>query len=151
METSWIITADEGRARIFAESDPGKPLREIDAMVNTGARMRTMDKVSDKMSPRAAGASAHGSGAATPGSQYQPQQTPQEREAELFARSVADYLQRAWQAGQFHKLELFAAPRFLGLLRTALDPQLKALVTHEASKDYTSLNAHQLRERRATS
>jgi len=149
MDTSWIVTADEGRARIFAESEPGKALQEIDTMVNTGARMRIMDKVSDKMSPKAAGASMHGTGGATPSSQYQPQQTPEEREAEFFAKTVADYLLKAWQAGQFHKLELFAAPRFLGLLRVELDPQLKALVTHEANKDYTSLTAHQLRERRA--
>ena len=149
METRWIVTADEGRARIFAESDPGKPLQEIDAMVHTGARMRTMDKVSDRLSPKAAGASRHSTGGATPTNQYEPQQTPQEREAEFFAKTVAGYLLKAWQAGQFHKLELFAAPKFLGVLRMVLDPQLKALVTHEASKDYTSLNAHQLRERRA--
>lgn len=150
MDTIWIVTADEGRARIFSESEPGKPLQEIDAMVNTGARMRTMDKVSDKMSPKAAGASKHATGGATPTNQYEPQQTPEEREAEFFAKTVADYLLRAWQAGQFQKLELFAAPKFLGLLRALLDPQLKPLVTVESNKDYTSLNAHQLRERRAT-
>lgn len=150
MDTIWIVTADEGRARIFGEPGPGKPLQEIDAMVNTSARMRTMDKVSDKLSPKAAGASKHATGGATPTSQYEPQQTPEEREAEFFAKSVADYLLRAWQAGQFQKLELFAAPKFLGLLRALLDPQLKPLVTVESNKDYTSLNAHQLRERRAT-
>lgn len=149
MDITWIITADEGRARIFSEAAPSGPLREIAGMVNTGARMRTLDKVSDKLSPKAAGASTHSTGGATPTSQYQPQQTPAEREAEFFARSVADYLLEAWQAGQFQKLELFAAPRFLGVLRAVLDSQLKPLVIHESDKDYTRLNAHQLRERRA--
>ena len=150
MDTIWIVTADEGRARIFCESEPGNPLQEIDAMVNTGARMRTMEKVSDKLSPKAAGSSKHATGGALPTNQYEPQQTPEERESEFFAKTVADYLLKAWQAGQFQKLELFAAPKFLGLLRAILDPQLKPLVTVESNKDYTSLNAHQLRERRST-
>ena len=145
MDTTWIVTADEGRARIFSETDPARPLQEIDAMVNSGARMRTLDIVSDKMSPRAAGASVHGTGGATPTNQYEPQQTPEEREAELFAKSIAAYLLKAWQAGQFQQLELFAAPKFLGVLRMVLDPQIKPLVRLEVDKDYTHLSAHQLR------
>ena len=148
MDTTWIITADEGRARIFSASAPSGPLREIMGMVNTGARMRTLDKVSDKLSPKAAGASTHSTGGATPTSQYQPQQTPADREAEFFARTVSEYLLQAWQAGQFQKLEVFAAPRFLGVLRAVLNAQLRPLVIHEGNKDYTRLNAHQLRERR---
>jgi protein required for attachment to host cells len=146
METSWIVTADEGRARFFSESDPSKPLQEIDAMVNTAARMRTLGKISDKMSPRAAGASAHSTGGATPTNQYEPRQTPEEREAESFAKAISDYLLRAYAAGQFQKLDLFAAPKFLGMLRMLLDPQLKPLVSLEVNKDYTHLSAHQLRE-----
>lgn len=145
MDTTWIVTADEGRARIFSESDPAGPLQEIDAMVNTGARLHTLEIISDKMSPRAAGASIHGTGGARPSNQYQPQQTPEDREAEAFAMSISAYLLRAWQAGQFQKLELFAAPRFLGVLRMALDPQIKPLVRLEIDKDYTHLSAHQLR------
>lgn len=41
METTWILTADAGRARIFSESNPAQPLEEIDDMVNSAARMRT--------------------------------------------------------------------------------------------------------------
>ena len=146
MNTSWIVTADEGRARFFSESDPAKPLQEVDAMVNTAARMRTLEKVSDKMSPRAAGASVHSTGGATPTNQYEPQQTPEEREAGSFAKAIGVYLLRAYEAGQFQRLELFAAPKFLGLLRMYLDPQLKPLVSLEVNKDYTHLSAHQLRE-----
>lgn len=149
MDTTWIVTADEGRARIFSEAGRGSPLQEIDAMVNTSARLRTLEKLSDKISPQAAGASIHGTGGARPGNQYEPQQTPEEREAEAFAKTISDYLLRAWQAGQFQKLELFAAPKLLGMLRTVLAPQLKPLVRLEIDKDYTSLSAHQLHERRS--
>lgn len=144
METTWIVTADEGRARIFAASDRTQPLQEIEDMVNPAARLRTSEKYTDGVGPTAAGKSD--TGGALPNKQFEPPQTPEEHEAESFAKGVSGYLLKGHQEARFHKLMLVAAPKFLGVLRMVLDPQLKPLVTKEINKDYTHSNAHQLRE-----
>ena len=146
METTWIVTADEGRARIFATSDRTQPLQEIEDMVNPSARMRTSEKYTDGGDPTAAGKSIHNTGGALPNKQYEPPQTPEEHESESFAKGLCGYLLKAHQEARFQKLMLVAAPKFLGVLRVVLDPQLKPLVTKEINKDYSHSNAHQLRE-----
>lgn len=146
MNTVWIVSADAGRARIFAESQPDGALQEVDDMVNTAARMRTSETYTDKLGPRAAGKSIHNTGGALPNKQYEPPQTPEEREAESFAKDLSGMLLAAHRQGRFQKLALVAAPKFLGLLRTVLDPELKPLVSLELNKDYTHSNAQQLRE-----
>ncbi|MBZ2205707.1 host attachment protein [Massilia soli] len=146
MDTVWIVSANAGRARIFAESKPDGALQEVDSLVNTSARMRVNEKYTDRIGPLAAGQSSHNTGGALPSTQYEPQQTPDEREAEAFAKDVSARLVAGLREGQFQKLSLVAAPKFLGVLRSVLDPELKQLVNLELDKDYTQSNAQQLRE-----
>lgn len=146
MATTWIVSADEGRARVFAESNPADPLQEIEDMVNSAARMRASEQFSDRLDPKAAGSSTHGTGGARPNSQYEPQQTPDERAAQSFAKEISAYLLQARQAGRFDKLALVAAPKFLGELRKNLDPQLEPLVSLEINKDFTHSSGQQLRD-----
>jgi protein required for attachment to host cells len=146
MDTTWIVSADEGRARFFSESTPGEALQEVDNMVNNAARMTAAEQYTDRLDTKAAGKSIHNTGGALPNSQYEPQQTPDERAAELFARDVCAYLLQAQQAGRFQKLALVAAPKFLGVLRKHLGAQLQPLVTLEINKDYSHSSAHQLRD-----
>ena len=146
MDTTWIVSADAGRARIYAESHPNKPLQEVEDMVNGAARMRDSDINTDGMSPLSAGKSSHGTGGALPGSQYEPQTTPEQHNAEIFAKDVTGFLLKAQRDGKFQKLALVASPKFLGQLRAVLDPQLKSLVSFEISKDYTHSTGQQLQE-----
>lgn len=146
MDTTWIISADEGRARIFSESNPAEALQEVDDIVNSEARMRASEQFSDRLSPKAAGKSSHNTGGALPNSQYEPQQTPDERAAEMFAKELSARLLQAHQGGRFQKLALVAAPKFLGVLRQQLDPQLQPLVVMEINKDYTHSSGQQLRD-----
>lgn len=146
MDTTWIVSADAGRARIFAEQNPSKPLQEIEDMVNGAARLRDSDINTDGTSPQSAGKSSHATGGALPGSGYEPQTTPEQHNAEIFAKEVSGFLLQAKNAGKFQNLALIASPKFLGQLRVALDPQLKNLVSMEINKDYTHSNAQQLQE-----
>jgi len=158
MPTTWILSANNGRARFFSESDPAQPLQEIEDMVNSAAQLRTADTETDRLSPRAAGDSRHSVGghqpagfqhnaqAGTPTSMYQPAQTPDQHAADLFAKDVATYLLKAHNEGRYQQLVICASPDFLGVLRTKLDPQVQKLVTSEFNKDYTHSNAQQLRE-----
>lgn len=146
METTWIVTADAGRARIFEESSAAQPLAEVEDMVNTATRMRTSEKYTDRLGPTSAGQSIHNTGGATPNKQYEPAQTPEERESESFAKYISGFLLKGRQEGRFQKLALIADPKFLGVLRVFLDPQLKPLVNLEINKDYTHSSPQQLRE-----
>jgi protein required for attachment to host cells len=158
MQTTWIISANAGRARFFSESDPSEPLQEIEDMINDAARMRDSDLETDRLGPTAAGSSSHNIGGTqgvgyahngqvgAPNKQYQPAQTPEQHEAEKFARDIAKYLLDAHRDGRYQQLVISASPHFLGELRSLLDPQIKPLIKLEVNKDYTHSSAQELRE-----
>jgi protein required for attachment to host cells len=158
MPTTWIITANAGRARIFSEDDPAAPLQEVEDMVNNAVRLRETEVLTDKLGPTAAGksshniggtqgvAAAHNAGAGAPNKQYQPAHTPAEQEAEQFAKDISDYLMKAHQDGRFQQIVLSASPQFLGALRSFMDPHIKPLIKLEFNKDYTHVAPNQLRE-----
>jgi protein required for attachment to host cells len=137
MDALWIVTANAGRARIFAQGDGSAALEEINDMTNTKARLRTVDTESDQIGQHAASKSRHGVGAPTQPSGYEPDQTPADHTAEVFARDVASFLLQAHNAGRFRALTLSASPEFLGILRKQLDAQVAAAVTTQIDKDFT--------------
>ncbi|MEO7579609.1 MAG: host attachment protein, partial [Massilia sp.] len=92
MAVRWIVAANAGRARLFAQKDGRGKLDEINDMVNAAVRLRTAETEPDRIGPTSAGKSIHNVGAATPNKNYEPPQTPTEHEAELFARSVVGEL-----------------------------------------------------------
>jgi protein required for attachment to host cells len=158
MATTWILSANTGRARLFSETDSSKPLQEIEDMVNPDAQLRAEDAVTDRIGQFAASNTRHAIGASesaglnhnakagAPSSQYEPNRTPAQHQADLFARDVAQYLLKAHQEDRFQQLVIAAGPEFLGLLRQQLDPQLSSLIKAEYNKDYTHSNAQELRE-----
>jgi protein required for attachment to host cells len=115
-------------------------------MVHPAARLRVSEQYTDRLGPTSAGQSIHNTGGAGPNKQYEPRQSMDEHEAELFAKDVSGFLLKGLQERRFQKLTLIAAPKFLGALRTYLDPQLKPLVEQELNKDYTHFSGQQLRE-----
>jgi protein required for attachment to host cells len=148
MAATWIVSANAGRARIFAQPTPTAKLQEVNDLVNTAARMDAVDIETDSLGQLSASHSRHGVGVgATNSSDYQPHQTPKQHEAELFARDVAKALLQAHNEKRFDRLCLVASPEFLGVLRRVLDPSLERVVQLEINKDYTQLSADELRER----
>lgn len=146
MQATWIVSANASRARFFSQTAPSDQLEEINDMVNEASRLRRADTESDKLGPTAAAKSAHGVGAATPGKLYEPAQTPEAHQAELFARDIAGYLLQGYHEGRFQQLSLVVSPQFLGMLRKLLDPRLESVVSLEINKDYTQFNARELLE-----
>lgn len=116
-------------------------------MVNDAARQRMLDiKESDKYGPTAATKSIHNVGGATPNKLYEPHQTPDQHEAELFARDIVNYLLQAHREGRFQQLSLVVSPKFLGMLRSLLPKELESVVSLELDKDYTQFSGSQLLE-----
>lgn len=146
MDATWIVSANAGRARFFAQGNATAGLEEIEDMVNEPARMRTAETESDDIGQRAASDSKHKVGQPRQPSGYQPNQTPEQHHSEVFARNVAEFLRKKHQEGRFRQLCLVASPEFLGALRKQLDPELESVVRSEINKDYTHSSAQQLRE-----
>ena len=146
MQATWIVSANASRARFFSQEQTSDELEEINDMVNEAVRLRRLDTESDKIGPTSATKSIHNVGGATPNKLYEPAQTPDAHQAELFARDIAAFLLQGYQEGRFQKLSLVVSPQFLGMLRKLLDPRLESVVTLEMNKDYTQFSPAQLLE-----
>lgn len=146
MDATWIISANASRARIFSQAGPSTNLEEVEDMINSGARLRTVESETDKLGPTAATRSMHNTGGATPNKAYEPHQTPVEHQTELFARNVAEFLLKGQQQGRFRRLCVVASPQFLGILRQQLDPNVASAVSLEINKDYTQASPAELQD-----
>lgn len=146
MDAAWIVSANAGRAIVYAQENPNGPLKEIHDMANPAIHLRTSETESDRIAPTAATKSMHNVGAATPNKTYQPNQTPDEHQSELFARAISDYLRQGQIDGRYRNAILVAPPEFLGALRGLLDPNVMKAVSKEINKDYTQHKGAQLLE-----
>jgi len=141
-KTVWVLVADEALARILRWPEVGDELDDVEAITDPSAHAREGDLHRDAAGRRA-GSAAQGS---RPGAQQNRLRsaagvTASAGEDELhlegqsFARRVAAHLGEALRQKRFDELRIVAAPRFLGYLRKELDPQVKAVVSEELSKD----------------
>jgi protein required for attachment to host cells len=144
MDSTWIVSANGGRARIFAQHRGTDALEEINDMVNAPAREPVRATETDSLGQRAAGKSRLGSGGPSQQNGYQQHQTPAQHHEELFARDVAHFLIHAHDEGRFKALCLFASPEFLGVLRREMKDKLAGAIKLEIDKDYTRESAEDL-------
>ena len=139
MTTTWIIAADSSRARILQVTDRHGHLEEIEDLLNPEGRAHDRELISD----------AHarlGNSTGGPGSDRE-EPSAQEHATELFAKRLADYLDKARTTQRYERLHLIAPPKFLGRLRHALGKETAKLVTEELPKDLSSLNVRELEQR----
>lgn len=129
--TVWLLVADEAIARILALPGP-QPVEELtDPAAHASGRELRRDAFGRRNDTATASAGLDA----------------EHREAAQFARRVAQHLHDALQQRRFDELRIAAAPRFLGLLRKALSPQVQATVASELSKDLVHLGAGEIGER----
>jgi protein required for attachment to host cells len=142
MDPTWIVLADEGRARILAMREPGTELAEVEEMTDAAAHADNADLRHDAYGRRG-GSDLRMGGNNTESAGEE----KLDHEAELFARRVAERLEQARRQGRFERLRIAAAPRFLGRLRKMLDPQLAKVVEDELDKDLLQLDRRELTQR----
>lgn len=73
--------------------------------------------------------------------------SPHEHEQIRFAKLLMDRIEQGRLKNKFDRFVIVAAPAFLGLLRTNLNPTLSKLLSLEIDKDYTALKTDELRTR----
>lgn len=135
--TTWVLVADNSRARFFAAERPASPLEEVHDLVDPRARMHEGDLITDK------GGRGGGNGA---GSHSIPVPSAKTESAERFAQMVCEKLEASRTAGDFARLYVVAAPGFLGHLRKLQSAPLKQLVVSEVDKNLTGQDGESIRK-----
>ncbi len=139
MKLTWLVVADNSKARIFSVDSRIGPIEEIESIVHTEARLPERNMTSD-LPGRSNGKGGGG------GHAYQDEVSPKQQENINFARKIASQLDAARKDGKFKQLMLVAAPGFLGGLRSQLTAQTQKLVCFELAKNISHLNAKEIRE-----
>lgn len=140
MTTTWVVIADAARARIVLSEGRNKPFRDIEQLVHGESRLRDTDRISDRPG-RSFDSHGEGRHAMEPGTD------PADQEAIRFAADIANHLRQARTGNEFDALVLVAPPRFLGLLRKAMDPGSRERVRAEIHKEFTQLDDEEIRRR----
>ena len=115
VKSYWVVVADESRAIFYARDTKRSPLSEMFQLENTVARKKTSSQISDR-----GGRSfdSHGQGRHT---MTKEKTDPKKHVAVAFAKEIAGRIAKARHDGSCRDYSLVAAPRFLGILRDALE------------------------------
>ena len=138
MEKTWILVADEARARLFTVERPRGPLKEQADLVNPLERQPEHELGTDEPGRGSAGG---------PSGRHalEPRQDIREYYANKFAHDIAQRLKQARVTGQMERTYLVAAPQFLGTLRHELDRSTAACVVQTINKDLVGHRADDIR------
>ncbi len=74
-----------------------------------------------------------------------PSESGQQHEMQVFARRVADYLNRSVASGKFAHIVLIGAPKFLGCLRAGLSDVARRAVVMEAAKNLSDFDTERIK------
>jgi protein required for attachment to host cells len=138
MKLTWILVADNTRARIFTASTPSSALEELEGFTHAEGRLHDREMTTD-LPGRIK--SADGSGHA-----FEQPTDPKKHEADNFAHLIAQHLEAAHNANKFEQILIIAEPSFLGLLRNCLPANVKKHVVYELDKNITTQSAADIRK-----
>jgi len=139
MNSTWLIVADNSRARFFSMESRTGPIEETKSIVHAEARLHEQNMTSD-LPGRGSGKGGEGQHA------YQNKVSPKEQENINFAREISAELDKARKENKFKQIVLVAAPEFLGRLRDQMNTQTHKLVSFELAKNLAHLEAAEIRK-----
>lgn len=139
----WILVCDASHARFF-QMERTDQLGLLEELEHPASRARIRDLMSDANGRKPNGQPGHRNNH-RPGAA--PDTDAKEVEAIKFAQELADRLDKGRVERQFDRLVVAAPPHFLGLLKAALDEQVRKLLALTVDKDLTGVPARELRER----
>jgi protein required for attachment to host cells len=132
MQRTWIVAADNTRARIFEAEGVGKNFHEIQDFVNEAGRERYQDLRTD------AKGRFYGKGERDQAHTAEPDIDASVHETELFAKKVCEYLDKARLEHKYDALFVVAFSKFLGMMRDSLSKEAQQLIQREMTKDISS-------------
>ena len=139
MTTTWILSANRSSASLFESDWPGKSMRRIQDIPHPQGRMQNQDIDTDKPG-RVFDSFGEGRHSTSP------KQEPTEHIAQQFALELAEMLNKGRLTNAYDKLVLIAEPKFLGILRAALDKNTESLVIQTVNKELLDVKEKDLAE-----
>ncbi|WP_138379699.1 host attachment protein [Luteithermobacter gelatinilyticus] len=132
----WIAVADGSRARFFLKQNAKYDLKELEGFALPSLPSREIDMDQPGRQSGGANGSRHA---------MEPRNDAHDLAEEEFAREMVKKLNEHARNKDFEKLILIAAPKTLGHMRKAMEPQLKDLIETEIPSDLTKMSAHELK------
>ena len=139
MTTTWILSANRSIASLFESDWPGKSMRRLQDIPHPQGRMQNQDIDSD-IPGRVFDSFGEGRHSTSP------KQEPTEHIAQQFALDLAEMLNKGRLTHAYDKLILIAEPKFLGVLRAALDKNTESLVIQTVNKELLDVKVEDLAE-----
>ena len=139
MTITWILSANRSSASLFESDWPGKSMRRIQDIPHPQGRMQNQDIDTDKPG-RVFDRFGEGRHSTSP------KQEPTEHIAQQFALDLAELLNKGRLTHAYDKLILVAEPKFLGVLRAALDKNTASLVIQTVNKELLDVKEEDLAE-----
>ena len=139
MKPDWILLANASRARLLEQETRDK-VKELKSFEHPQGRSRAAELSTDRSGYQRTDRSF---GAAS----FQPRTDPRQKEHALFARELADYLEREAQLGTFASISLLASSPFLGELKAELGASTKRLLGVTRNVDLTMVGKAELGRR----
>jgi protein required for attachment to host cells len=136
--TTWILVADEFRARLFtAQAHDGK-LDEIADITHPEGRMhdREMTRGHLPTVQESVGNARHA---------IEPHTTLRDKEAQEFARELSDLLEHGRTTNAYDELMIVATPHFLGMLRSTIGKDVSRLMVKSVGKNATRSTPEEIR------
>lgn len=151
-KTTWVLVADEAIAHFLELPAHGGDLVPVEAMTDPDAHATNLELRGGALGRREGGQPSSHPGSGKPqgvegNATMSAGPDESHKEAAQFAREVASRLAERLQQHRFDELRIAAAPRFLGLLRKAMSPQVAATVKQELDKDLIHASPAELTKR----
>lgn len=128
--TTWILVADQARARLFESQIADGALAELADYAHPEA-LEKPSEVGYQAPPR-----VHESASSTRHA-ITPHTAPRDKVALEFAHGLSEVLDRGRVENHYDRLILVAPPRFLGQLKGVLDEQVRKLVVRTVGRNIT--------------
>ena len=139
MKPDWILIANASRARLL-EQDKKDRVKELKSFEHPQGRSRaselTTDRAGYQRTDRSFGAAS-----------FQPRTDPRQKEHSLFARELAEYLEREALLGTFGSISLLVSNPFLGELKAELGAATRRLLGVVRGVDLTMVGKAELGRR----
>jgi protein required for attachment to host cells len=141
MKTAWVLVADEAIARIFEQPPGGGELVPVEDLTDPDAHAREAEMPHGRRA--GGGGNAQGSATVSAGD------SERHQHAQVFAARIAERLAEHHRQKRYELLHILAAPRLLGYLRKALEPELSGVIASTQDKDVVQETPAQLAQRLA--
>lgn len=137
-DATWIVAANSSIAKIYL-AENNKEITEIESLTHPESRMKGIELGTDKpgKSFDRVGTGRHF---------MKETEGMKEHEATVFAKQIAEKLEKAFHEGRLKKLYIAASPHFLGILRKEFRSPMEKIIVTEIDKDLSSQPIEKIRE-----